>query len=64
MDNGAFLTGISLVANIELLGTVSIGTGVNFAGDIIVNDTLQNFYQESSTLTISGNVVNNGSHSK
>jgi len=61
MGYEAFLSGISLVTNIELLGMVSVGTGVSLTGDIIVNDTLQNFHQESSTLTISGNVVNNGS---
>jgi len=61
MDSDAFITGISMGTNIELLGAVTVGSGVNFSGDIVVNDILQNHYQESSTLTISGNVVNNGS---
>jgi len=60
MNYGAYITGVSMGANIKLYGIVSVGTGVTFSGDITVNDILQSYNLENSTLIILGNVYNNG----
>ncbi len=60
MDAGAYIVGVSMGANVELSGTITVGTGVAFSGEIILNGTLQNFDQSSCLVNISGDLINNG----
>ena len=60
LDNSAFLENIDLYDFI-FTGTLNISsTEVCFYGESVNNGIIQNPYQEHSTLTIEGNITNNG----
>jgi len=57
---GAHLSDVTYVGNVNLRGLVHIKSGVTFEGTVTIVDTLQNQASYGHTLTIRGNIINNG----
>lgn len=58
-SDGAYFNDIT-ADNIELAGTARISGNVTFTTSVTVQDTLENNYNSSYTLTVDGDLMNNG----